>query len=387
MTRRLYEEDSFCREFTATVLSCEKRGDAYAVVLDKTAFFPEGGGQPSDPGTLNGVAVLNVQTEGDVIVHTLAAPLTVGQTVSGALDWEVRFQRMQKHTGEHIVCGIVHNLYGLENVGFHLGSEDVTLDLDGELTREQLDEVESLANRVVIQNLAVTASFPSDEELKTLEYRSKKEIEGAVRIVTIDGLDRCACCAPHVAYTGQVGLIKLLDFIRYKGGVRIHMQCGKDALLDYRMRYTQTATLAAALSVKQHEVVAAVERVMAQRDELERELRAARLETQRMRVAALATHSAPVCFVEPPMDGEAQRELAALAAQKCGGLCAVFAGKDGDGYGYAAAGGDLAAFGARLKERLGARGGGNAERIQGRVAATTAEIEAFWREYASETDE
>lgn len=385
MTRRLYDEDSFCREFTATVLSCEEQDERFAVRLDRTAFFPEGGGQPADSGKLDGIAVLDVQTVGDEIVHTLAAPLKVGQTVTGVLDWDTRFLRMQKHTGEHIVCGIVHNLYGLENVGFHLGSQDVTLDLDGELTREQLDEVEERANRVVIQNLAVTAAYPSADELAAMDYRSKKAIDGAVRIVTIEGLDRCACCAPHVAHTGQVGLIKLLDFIRYKGGVRIHMQCGMDALFDYRMRYTQTATIAAALSVKQHEAVAAVGRLMAQRDELERELRAARLETQRLRVAALAADSAPVCFIEPPMDGEAQRELAALAAQKCGGLCVVFAGKDGEGYGYAAAGGDLAAFGGRLKERLAARGGGNAERIQGRVAVTAAEIEMFWQAYLSES--
>ena len=384
MTRRLYDEDSFCREFTAMVLSCEKQGDRFAVRLDRTAFFPEGGGQAADVGTIDGIDVLDVQTVEDSIVHTLAAPLVVGQTVTGKLDWDTRFLRMQKHTGEHIVCGIVHNLYGLENVGFHLGSEDVTLDLDGELTREQLDEVEELANRVVIQNLPVTAAYPTADELAAMEYRSKKGIDGAVRIVTIEGLDRCACCAPHVAYSGQVGLIKLLDFIRYKGGVRIHMQCGVDALYDYRMRYTQTAALAASLSVKQQEVVAAVERLVAQRDKLERELRAARFETQCCRVAALAEDSAPVCLIEPPMDSEAQRELVALAAKKCGGLCVVFAGRDSEGYAYAAAGGDLPAFGARLKACLAARGGGNAERIQGRVAATAAELEMFWQTYLSQ---
>ena len=378
MTQRLYEQDSFCREFTATVLSCEQQGKAYAVLLDRTAFFPEGGGQAADGGTLGGVEVLDVQNVGDEIVHTLAAPLEVGQTVIGVLDWDARFLRMQKHTGEHIVCGIIHRLYGYENVGFHLGSDDVTLALDGELTREQLDEVEELANRAVTENRAVTAAYPTAQELAAMDYRSKKAIDGAVRIVTIEGLDRCACCAPHVATTGQVGLIKLLDFIRYKGGVRIHLQCGLDALRDYRMRYAQAATIAAALSVKQHAVQEGVERLLAQRDALTRELAAARKETLALRVEMLPSDSGRALFIEKAMDGESLRELALAASAKVGGLCAAFAGDDENGYNYAAAGGELPAFAAALKGRLNARGGGSAQLIQGRVFTTAAEIAAFW---------
>ena len=378
MTQRLFEQDSFCREFTATVLSCEQQGETYAVVVDRTAFFPEGGGQAADGGTLGGVKVLDVQTVGDEIVHTLAEPLAAGQTVTGELDWDTRFLRMQKHTGEHIVCGIIHRLYGYENVGFHLGSEDVTLDLDGELTREQLDEVEELANRAVAENRAVTAVYPTAEELAAMDYRSKKAIDGAVRVVTIEGLDRCACCAPHVQTTGQVGLIKLLDFIRYKGGVRIHMQCGLDALRDYRMRYTQTAAIATALSVKQHAVLDGVERLLTQRHALTRELAAARKETLALRVDALPSDSGRALFIERAMDGESLRDLALAASAKIGGLCAAFAGDDESGYNYAAAGGELPAFAVALKERLSARGGGSAQLIQGRVFATASEIEAFW---------
>ncbi len=378
MTQRLYERDSFCRKFTATVLSCESQGENYAVILDRTAFFPEGGGQAADGGMLGGIKVLDVQTVGDEIVHTLDAPLAAGQTVAGELDWDVRFLRMQKHTGEHIVCGIIHRLYGYENVGFHLGSEDVTLDLDGELTREQLDEVEELANRAVTENRAVTAAYPTAEELEAMDYRSKKAIDGAVRIVTIEGFDRCACCAPHVATTGQVGLIKLLDFIRYKGGVRIHMQCGLDALRDYRMRYTQTAAIAAALSVKQHTALDGVARLLAQRDALTRELAAARKEALTLRVDALSPDRGRALFIEKAMDGESLRDLALAASVKVGGLCAAFAGDDESGYTYAAAGGELSVFAAALKERLSARGGGSAQLIQGRVFATAAEIAAFW---------
>ncbi len=379
MTQRLYEQDSFCREFTATVLSCESQGENYAVILDRTAFFPEGGGQAADSGTLGGVAVLDVQTDGERILHTLAAPLTVGQTVTGVLDWDTRFLRMQKHTGEHIVCGIIHRLYGYENVGFHLGSEDVTLDLNGELTREQLDEVEELANRAVAANRTVTAAYPSAEELATMDYRSKKAIDGAVRIVTIDGLDRCACCAPHVASTGQVGLIKLLDFIRYKGGVRIHMQCGLDALYDYRMRYAQTAAIAAALSVKQPMALDGVQRLLAQRDALARELIAARKETLALRVEMLSAESERALFIEKGVDAESLRDLVLAASAKIGGLCAAFTGDDENGYTYAAAGGDLPQFAAVLKERLSARGGGSAQLIQGRAFASAEDIRAFWQ--------
>ena len=379
MTERLYELDSFCREFTATVVSCEPQGEVYAVVLDRTAFFPEGGGQTADSGTLGGVAVTDVQMVDGEILHTVTAPLAVGDSVNGVLDWDTRFLRMQKHTGEHIVCGIIHRLYGYENVGFHLGSEDVTLDLDGELTREQLDEVEELANRAVAENRAVTAVYPSATELATMDYRSKKEIDGAVRIVTIDGLDRCACCAPHVNSTGQVGLIKLLDFIRYKGGVRIHMQCGLDALRDYRMRYTQTAAIAASLSVKQHAVLEGVERLLKQRDSLTRELASARKEMLSLRVDMLSPDSGRVLFVEKAMDGEGLRDLALAASAKVGDLCAAFSGDDENGYNYAAAGGELTAFSAALKEALGARGGGSPQLIQGRVYATAEAIRAFWQ--------
>ncbi len=379
MTKRLYEQDSFCRSFTANVLSCVPQGDGYAVTLDRTAFFPEGGGQTADTGTLDGVPVSDVQMVDDNIVHTTQAPFTVGQTVKGELDWEGRFRRMQKHTGEHIVCGIIHRLYGLTNVGFHLGSEDVTLDLDGELTREQLDYVEELANRAVFDDLAVTAAYPTAEELAAMDYRSKKAIDGAVRIVTIDGLDRCACCAPHVRSTGQVGMIKLLDFLRYKGGVRIHMQCGLDALADYRMRYTQTATVAAALSVKQTAVTQGVARLLAQRDELTRALHDAQKDTLALRISAIKPASGRALFILPPTDGELLRELALHGAERCAGLCAAFAGDDTNGYIYAAAGDGLPAFSAALREELFAKGGGSAQLIQGRVMVKATAIEAFWK--------
>ena len=380
-TQRLYETDAYCREFTARVLSCTPAEGGYAVVLDKTAFFPEGGGQAADTGALDSVAVTDVQLQGDTVIHMAADPLPVGETVTGRIDWEQRFARMQKHSGEHIVSGLIWRRYGLHNVGFHLGSEDVTLDLDGELTRQQLDELETLANRVVWENRPVRAWFPTPEELTALEYRSKKAVEGSLRIVEIEGVDRCACCAPHVARTGEIGAIRLLEFLRYKGGVRIHMQCGLDALLEGRLHFHEVTAAAARLSVKPTELTAAVERLLAQRDELSRQLR-----QERSRAAAAYARTAPPEEVSPLFlsgepDNAAMRQVLELLLARGVRPAGVFVGEDPLGYRFAAMGGDdLPGLARRMKAQLGSRGGGSAEIIQGQVTAPAAEIRAFWRQ-------
>lgn len=380
-TQRLYEQDAYCREFTARVLSCDPTEGGYAAVLDATAFFPEGGGQAADTGALGGVAVRDVQRLGDTVVHTVAAPLPVGETVTGTIDWEQRFARMQKHTGEHIVSGFMARLYGLHNVGFHLGSEDVTLDLDGELTRQQLDEIETLANRAVWEDHPVRAWFPTPQEQEALEYRSKKAVDGPLRIVEIEGVDRCACCAPHVAHTGEIGVIRLLDFLRYKGGVRIHMQCGLDALLVSRMHFHEVTAAAARLSVKPTELTGAVERLLAQRDDLSRRLR-----QERAQAAVLLARNAPAEEVSPlffpgePDNAAMRQVLEALLARGIS-PAGVFVGDVERGYRFAAMGGDdLPRLARRMKEQLGSRGGGSPEIVQGQVKATAEAIREFWQQ-------
>ena len=378
MTEKLYELNRYCRSFTACVLECVPHRDGYAVRLDRTAFFPEGGGQSADVGTLGGVAVLDVQMVDGEIVHYTASPLTVGDMVEGVLDWDVRFARMQHHTAEHIVCGIAHRWHGLENVGFHLGSEDVTLDLDGELTREQIDAIEDEANRVVWSNVAVTASIPSPDELPDIVYRSKKELDGDVRLVTIDGVDCCACCAPHVGRTGEIGVIKLLDFIRYKGGVRIHLLCGAAALADYRLRYAQSAEISAKLSVKQNDLTPAIDRVIAERDEYKLALRAANHRLADAMVAAVAPTDRPVYFIVSNWDVDMLRRLVNGLTARCGGLCAAYSGSDG-AYTYVLGGTDrLKEAAQEMNDALRGRGGGDNRQIQGRVQATAKEIEAYW---------
>ena len=386
MTEKLYEQDAYCRRFATTVEECHPHGNGFAVRISRTAFFPEGGGQASDTGRLGEATVTDVQMADGEIWHYTDRPLTAGETVTGELDWTVRFSRMQHHTAEHILCGLAHRHYGYENVGFHLGSEDVTFDLSGELTREQLDELEREANAVVFANVAVLAAIPSPEMLTQLTYRSKKEKElsGPVRLVTVEGVDCCACCAPHVARTGEIGLIKLLDFMRYKGGVRIHLLCGSAALEDYRMRYAQVADGAAKLSVKQKDFTDAFGRLLAERDSLRLALKESCRRIADLQAATVEPTDRPVYLIGADWDTETLRRIVNKLAERCTGLCAAFSGIDG-AYQYVVGGnGDLPAFGKRINAALNGRGGGDARQIQGRVQATEMEISAFWAEISGE---
>ncbi len=385
-TEKIYEIDSYCRHFTAVVEACEAQDGGYRVRLSRTAFFPEGGGQAADTGTLGGVPVTDVQIVKDEVWHFTDTPLAVGEEVTGEVDWEQRFPRMQHHTAEHIICGLAHRYYGYENVGFHLGSEDVTLDLSGELTREQLNALEEEANVIVARNVAVTVAIPDPERLAHIAYRSKKEKEltGPVRLVTVEGVDCCACCAPHVARTGEIGLIKLLDFVRWKGGIRVHLLCGAAALQDYRKRYTQVAAAAAKLSVKQDDFTPAFDRLLAERDGLRLSLRECHRQMADARAAAVEPTAAPVWLVGEDWDAEILRRLVNKLAERCTGLCAAFSGGQGV-YQYVVGGtGDLRAFGKRMNEALHGRGGGDERQIQGRVQATREEIDAFWQALTGE---
>lgn len=379
-TIKLYDADSHLYDFDASVISCEKTDKGFAIVLDKTAFFPEGGGQPADEGTLNSIAVTDVQIKDGVITHTTAEEIPAGSAVKGAVDSEIRFRRMQNHSGEHIVSGLIHKLFGYNNVGFHMGSEDVTLDLDGVLTREDLDKIEMLANRAVYENVNVRAEYPSPEILKDLDYRSKLDLTENVRIVTIEGYDVCACCAPHVNKTGEIGIIKLLDFLKYKGGVRIHMLCGFDALEDYNRRYKNVAAISAKLSAKQAEVYEAVERLSA---ELSAEKQAAgelKRQLVAMKIAALEPTDGNMVLVEKDMDMLNLRNLVNEAVQLCGGICAAFSGSDENGYNYIIASKNvpLRAEAKAINAALNGRGGGKDEMIQGSAKASEAEIRAYF---------
>ena len=260
MTVKLYENDAYIKEFGATVLSCEEAKKGYAVVTDKTAFFPEGGGQQADTGTLGDAKVLDVQIKDDVITHYVNKPLKVGEQVAGVLDWDTRFARMQGHTGEHLVSGIIHTMFGYDNLGFHMSDKTLTLDPSGPLSAQDIKAVELAANKAIYENRAISVSYPTPQELDTLNYRSKLDLREGVRLVTIDGYDVCACCAPHVHHTGEIGIIKIIDFIQYKGGTRIEMVCGINALEDYSMLHDSNKNMMHLLSASRDNVVDFVKR-------------------------------------------------------------------------------------------------------------------------------
>ena len=378
-TRKLYYEDAYTRRFTARVLRCDPAGDGWDVELDATAFFPGEGGQTADGGTLDGVPVLDVTERDGAVIHRTAAPLDPGRTVEGVLAWPERFRKMQTHTGEHIVSGLVHARYGFENTGFHLGEDGCTVDFSGELDRAQLDGIEDEANAAIWRDVAVTARFPDPAELAAMEYRSKLELTHDVRIVTIEGVDDCACCAPHVSSTGQIGAVKILDFMRHRGGTRLWMKAGSDALADYRARYRAAAEVSALLYVPQGDIADGTRRLLEQRDGLKRELAGLRRQAAEARAAALAeTKGHLLVFFDG--DEDALRTLANAGMAKCGGVCAVFSGANGAWrFVMASRTVDMRAF---LKENgpaLEARGGGQERMVSGRSTASRPALEAFFQ--------
>lgn len=379
-TKRFYYTDGKLTVFDADITSCAENDDGtYSVTLAGTAFFPEGGGQAADTGTIGDAAVTDVRETDGGIIHITDRPLTPGKTYPAAIDREVRLRRMQNHSGEHIISGIVNRLYGLNNIGFHMGREDVTIDFDGVLDRAQLLHVERLANDAVAENRPIKISFPSQKKLENLEYRSKKALSGKVRIVEIEGFDRCACCAPHLARTGEVGIIKILDFIKYKGGVRVHILCGLDALDDYNRRYENTAEISSLLSSKQHEVAAAVRALHEENGALRGECGELRRRLITLRAEGVPETAGNVCLFENA-DQNGLRLLVNLVLPKCGGICAAFSGDDEHGYKYVIASTktDLRDEAKRISAALGGRGGGCSAMIQGSVTARAEQIKDFF---------
>lgn len=379
MTEKLYDIDSHIKEFTATVIdSCEK-ADGFVTVLDRTAFFPEGGGQASDTGCINGIRVYDVQIEDGVIYHYTDKPLTKGETVNAILDWERRFDFMQQHSAEHIVSGVAHSLYGCENVGFHLGADIVTLDFDKELTAEQILTVEKAANEAVCKNVVFKTWYPDKETLKTLSYRSKKELEGDVRIVEIEDIDCCACCAPHVGLSGQIGLIKLLGAQKMRGGTRIELKAGSRALRDYNEKYNNVRKISSLLCVQQNETAEAVERILEQMSNLRYEIASMKRFIVEEKINRFCKSGNITAEFEEGLEIKDLQYFADALYKKCGGVRSVFSATD-TGFAFAICGEEteLAKFFADFKANFTVKGGGRGNMVQGTVLAETDALEKFF---------
>lgn len=382
-TVKLYDLDSYLKTFTAFVQECTKSGDSFRIVLDRTAFFPEGGGQYADTGMLGDAKVLDVQTDATGIIrHYTDKALPVGAEVTGSIHWEQRFRRMQEHSGEHIVSGLVHSLFGYDNIGFHLSNTDLTCDYNGLLTEAQLALLEEKANLAVAENSSITAEYPDPSLLPSLSYRSKLELTEDVRLVTIEGIDVCACCAPHVRSTGCIGLIKIVNTEKVHGGTRLHLKCGFSALADYREKQEQLHRIIEATSSRQYETADAVEKLVAKNDLLSVELARANRRIAEVKVESMAPVKGNLVLCLEQADTETLRTLANGGREKCDGLCVALT-PAGNGYRYmiTAKGLPLSALAKDMNGALQGRGGGKDNMIQGSFGATLQEIEAFFKTY------
>lgn len=377
-TKKLFYQDVMLREFTAEVLSCEETKGGYTVVLDQTAFYPEGGGQGADHGTLGAANVLDVHEKAGVITHLCDKPLSVGTSVAGAIDWARRFDHMQQHSGEHICSGIICERYGCDNVGFHMGTDVTTIDFNADITWDELMEIEERANRYIYENHAIDIHFYRGKELEAVEYRSKKPLDGDVRIVKFPGADCCACCGTHVMQSGAVGIVKFLSCQKFREGVRIELLAGERAYRYLRATWEQNLRAAQMLSARPTESAKAVERVLSELGGLKQ--RAAKLEEASFaQVAAQNAGKGDVLLFEDDMSPDSVRKLCDAVAQVCGGRCAVFAGAENAWkYAMGQLDGDLRALTKEMNARLNGRGGGKPFFVQGSVSATREEIEKFF---------
>lgn len=378
MTEKLYYQNAYISSFMANVVDFKPTDKGYDVILDKTAFFPDEGGQSSDTGYIGGARVSYVYERDGVIHHITDKAPSMGEKYC-CIDFEERFEKMQCHTAEHILCGIIHRLFGLDNVGFHLGDEEVTFDVNGVLDRAQLDKVEEIANNAVFSNWQIETLFPTAEELSSIEYRAKLDITEGVRLVKIGAVDTCACCAPHVASTGEIGMIKILDFMKHRGGTRIWMVAGKRALADYRARYDNIKRISGMLSTPQLETAATLENYISESEYIKASLKQARLKIAELEAERVEVTDCSVVFYLPDFTIPELIAFSNIANTKVGGITVALSGIEGD-YKYVISSRsiDLRSMSKEINSSLSGRGGGRPEMIQGSFGCTLDEIKSFF---------
>lgn len=396
LTEVIYEDDAYAKECRAKVLECRetvktiagKEEILYGIVLDKTVFFPEGGGQPADCGVIEEETVVDVQKEEGVIYHYVKKPFMPGEEVNVLIDFSIRYRRMQNHSGEHLFCGLLHKLYGFENVGFHMSGDCVTVDVNGSLTGEDFEKLEMLANEAIRVNAPITVVYPDSPD--ELDYRSKLDLKEDIRVVVIEGYDACACCAPHVKSTAEIGLIKVMDYMSHRGGTRFTLKCGGDAVDDYRILHDEIVQMMRLFSAKREECHMAAARVSEQLKQqqeaitlLKKQITALHMEKLHQSVANNGGKSVELIFDET-LDDVQMRTLVNEGVTIVSGIVAGFMGKDGEGYRYIIGKNesveepDLRALAKDMNSVLNGRGGGSVKMIQGSIAANRKEIEAYF---------
>lgn len=385
-TIKLYDNDAYQTRFEAVVLSCKegifgKKEDtrkAYEVILDQTCFFPEEGGQTPDKGSLGEAEVWDVQIQdNNTIIHIVSQSLEEGKKVSGTIDWQHRFFNMQQHSGEHLFSGLVYQYFGYQNVGFHLSNQIVTMDFDGVLTSDEVEDLEWKVNEAITANVEIKTSYPLKEELAELEYRSKKELDGAIRIVEILGYDRCACCAPHVHRTGEIGIFKIQSVQSYKGGVRISFLCGFRALEEYRKKSQIIAQLSGILTTSQEMLSENVAKMKVQTQNLKMELGNVKQLFMEHKIAQIPKEQTTVFLFETDLETPIMRNVVNKLVEYHEGICGIFVGNEKEGYHFIIGSKtvDCREIAKLLKETFHARGGGSALMVQGSLIAKKEQIE------------
>ena len=380
MTEKLFDNSALL-EFEATVTSVREEDGDYWVTLDRSAFAPDGGGQLSDIGTIGNVNVLDVAPDGGDVYHICDGRLEVGARVVCKIDKARRMRHVQNHTGEHIVSGIIYNEYGFNNVGFHLGSEETTMDVDGEISKDMLRRIERLANEAVAKNLEVKIIYPTQDELENMFYRAKLDLKENVRVVVIDGLDACACCAPHVMRTGEIGMIKLLYCQKYKGGTRIFLKCGFDALDEFNAQFDRATAISNMISEPRENIDAGVKKLLDDIGNYKHTVYELKKKVLSMKIESAEPVNGRLVFVDEDMDMGELRSFVASKLDFCEKFCAAFSGNDEDGYTYVVGykGDDFNEFIKNRISTLGAGGGGGKPPFaQGKVKCKKINIDTLW---------
>jgi len=377
----LYYKDCYLSEFDARVVDCISENGKIKVTLDRTAFYPEGGGQPADTGEIAGIKVIHVEEKEDIIYHIVELPIEVGMDVHCKVDFERRFVNMQNHSGEHIVSGIICSMFNADNVGFHMGQDFVTMDFNTIISEEELRGIEIKANEAIYKNIDINTKFISEEEAKEVEFRSKKALKGDIRLVEIPGFDICACCGIHVTKTGEIGIIKLLSVQKYKAGVRISMLTGKRALENYTNMYNQIDSISTMLSLKTDEVFSGVSQLKENFEKLKQEKAKLNNELFEYKINQLDIRDNWV-FIENELSSNDMKNLCEKLKEKAKKIASVFS-RNINGYSFMIVSDsiNLQNLASKLRERFNAKCGGKISSISGQVNGSIEGIKLFIEDY------
>ena len=378
-TTKLFD-NPYVKQARATILSIEDG----ALLLDATIFNPEGGGQEPDAGSINHTPLRDVQEKDNIIYHYLEdiSSFNIGDEVELLLDWDQRFFNMQQHSGEHILSGLARSHYQTENVGFHIGKEMMRVDYDKELSWEELELLEKEANEVILKNLPITAYYPEDKE--EVNFRFKKEIEESLRIVEVEGVDTCACCGTHVAYTGEVGLLKIITRENYKGGVRLGVLCGRKALAYFHTLEKQSQKMSQLLCAPAIDLIPALEQVMEDRKKIKDDSMRKDAELIRLKVLEQDPNQELLLVFEDLLEGKSLNLYLTELAHGRKGLVALFT-PQGDGYRFNfVSHEDLGNLGKKFLEVFDGQGGGRGVNFQGFIKGEPERIKQWLKKSMSQ---